>query len=303
MVRQCPSRRHHVGRRDRLEPARLPRLRDASRHHLQRLPRRGGEKTALVDTVKAPFVPELLARIARRHRPADDRLHRRQPRRARPQQRAARGHGGDARTRKVVASQARGGAASPSTTTGSRSARSAPDDVDRPRRQDAAVHADADGPLARLDVHLLPRGPHAACPTTRSGSTSRPRERFADEVGHGPRASSSSASTTRTSSCRSASRSPRPSRRSSRPAGMCDIDRAVARRHLARRRRSPTPSTHYAPLDLGRDAAKVVVAYATMWGSTDDARRADRRRHRRGGRRRRTIPLHVPLKMLPCGSM
>ena len=58
----------------------------------------GADKIALIDTVKTPFVPELLERVADVVAARQDRLHRRQPRRARPQRRPARGHGGHART-------------------------------------------------------------------------------------------------------------------------------------------------------------------------------------------------------------
>ena len=64
----------------------------------------GDDKIALVDTVKTAFVPELLERIRERGPARQDRLHRGQPHRARPQQRPAPGAWRRCRRAKVVAS-------------------------------------------------------------------------------------------------------------------------------------------------------------------------------------------------------
>ena len=143
------------------------------------------------------------ARAALAHpvdRPArGDRLHRGEPHRARSQQRASRGHGGDAASegRRVAGRRAR---ASPSTTT-ALSRRRRQGRHHRPWRQDAHVPARADGPLARLDVHVLPRGlrPHAQ---RRVRSAPRHPPSASPTRSASSRDGGAQTSTTRTSCCR-----------------------------------------------------------------------------------------------------
>ena len=228
----------------------------------------GADKIALVDTVKTPFVPELLERVAERRAARQDRLHRRQPRRARPQQRAAARAWRRCRNAKVVASA--GGVRGIAEYHG-------PDlEVDagrrrrrhRPRRQDAAVHADADGALARLDVHLLPRGLHAhaqrrvrSAPRLLGALRRRGRPRPRDRGAHRP--------TTPTSSCRSPRRSARRSPRSSSSGWACDIiapSHGVIWRARERARGLSTPTTAAPPATRTTSSSSRT---RTMWGSTD----------------------------------
>jgi anaerobic nitric oxide reductase flavorubredoxin len=230
---------------------------------------RGKDKTALIDTVKEPFVDELLSRVRDLVDPAEVDLivvNHVEPDHngGLPKVMAAMPNARVVASRSGVAGVAeyhnglRGGG-------GRRGGRH------RSRRPDASLPPDADGALARLDVHLLRR---------RKGAHAQRRVRAAYGVIGAIRRRGGSRSCGRGAHSllgkhpHAARQAGRQGRREGRCDRVGDRDhRPEPRRDLARRHARHALRHLRAP-GAGETREKIVVAFSTMWGSTDILARA-----------------------------